>query len=73
MGNRWPDDGEKPLGPIERKVLPWLAWALCTSLPAYIITSLLVAVTPLTQQVAAWTGLMVAGALAAWAVRPWRS
>ncbi|EJL27329.1 hypothetical protein PMI01_03810 [Caulobacter sp. AP07] len=71
MANRWPDDEERPLGPIERRVLPWLAWIFSASLPAYMLAGFFTLVPGVTDQVAAVAGLVIAAPLAAWAIKPW--
>ncbi|KQY28292.1 hypothetical protein ASD21_15985 [Caulobacter sp. Root1455] len=73
MANNYPDGGEQPLGPIERKVLPWLAWLLCTFVAGALIMLALAQLPFIGSLVAGLAGFTAGGVFAAWALRPWSS
>jgi hypothetical protein len=69
MGNPWPDDGERPIGPLGMAVfygLAWLMWGLMASV-AILFAARLAAGPPGPVTVAA--GLAIGFGLAGWALR----
>jgi hypothetical protein len=71
MANNWPDGGEKPLGPIEARILPWAAWLVSTvfaSWAALSVLGLLPGGMPRSITVAV---VLIIGVMAAWVLRPW--
>ncbi len=71
MANNWPDGGEKPLGPIEARILPWAAWLVSTVFASWVALGVLnlLAGDP-SRSIAAGVVLII-GVLASWALRPW--